>query len=119
MRPHLPQFLLVMPVQFLLVLVIGLPAVYILWLSLTETSYGVESRVVGHANNAIVLSDPYLWRALHNTCFLHQSLDYRPEWVDDARATRLQFTLDDQTKSSPDRAGGIPKSGERWITRTF
>jgi len=26
-------------------------------------------------------------------------LDYRPDWVDDAKAARLQIALDDQTKS--------------------
>ena len=39
------------------------------------------------------------YATLYNTYFRHQSLDYRPDWVDDARAARLQITLDDPTRS--------------------
>jgi ATP-binding cassette, subfamily B, bacterial len=39
------------------------------------------------------------YATLYNTYFRHQSLDYRPEWVDDTRAAQLQITLNDPTKS--------------------
>ena len=41
MRPGWPQALMVLPTQGLLVLVIGLPALWVFWLSLQETSFGV------------------------------------------------------------------------------
>ena len=39
------------------------------------------------------------YATLYNTYFRHQSLDYRPDWVDDARAARVQITLDESTRS--------------------
>ncbi len=36
---------------------------------------------------------------LYNTYFRHQSLDYRPEWVEDKKGARLQIKLDSETKS--------------------
>ena len=36
---------------------------------------------------------------LYNTYFRHQSLDYRPEWVEDNKGARLQIKLDSETKS--------------------
>jgi multiple sugar transport system permease protein len=56
-----------MPVQLLLVVVIAVPAAYILWLSLQETRYGQAPEFVGLRNYAFVLTDPYFWRALLNT----------------------------------------------------
>jgi len=35
------------------------------------------------------------YATLYNTYFRHQSLDYRPDWVDDTRAARLQISIDD------------------------
>jgi len=66
-RPGLGQALLVMPVQLLLVVIIAVPAVYVLWLSLQETSYGQAPEFVGLRNYAFVLTDAYFWRALLNT----------------------------------------------------
>lgn len=67
MRPGWPQALMVLPTQGLLVLVIGLPGLWVLWLSLQQTSYGIDPSFVGLANYAFVLTDPYFWRALLNT----------------------------------------------------
>ena len=39
------------------------------------------------------------YATLYNTYFRHQSLEYRPDWVDDQKAARLQITLDGQTKN--------------------
>jgi multiple sugar transport system permease protein len=61
------HLLMVAPVQLLLTMVIGLPAVYVFWLSLHETAFGQAPQYVGLANYAFVLTDPYFWRAFVNT----------------------------------------------------
>lgn len=58
---------MVLPTQALLVLVIGLPALWVFWLSLQETSFGVAPEFVGFANYGFVLGDTYFWRAFLNT----------------------------------------------------
>ncbi len=35
------------------------------------------------------------YATLYNTYFRHQSLDYRPDWVDDSNSARLQISIDD------------------------
>jgi multiple sugar transport system permease protein len=67
MRPGWPQALMVLPTQALLVLVIGLPALWVFWLSLQKTSFGVDPEFVGLANYVFVLGDGYFWRAFLNT----------------------------------------------------
>ncbi len=67
MRPGWPQALMVLPTQGLLVLVIGLPALWVFWLSLQQTSFGVAPEFVGLANYRFVLGDTYFWRAFLNT----------------------------------------------------
>jgi multiple sugar transport system permease protein len=61
------HLLMVAPVQLLLTLIIGLPAVYVFWLSLHETAFGQAPQFVGLANYVFVLTDPYFWRAFVNT----------------------------------------------------
>lgn len=58
---------MVAPVQALLGLVIFVPALYVLWLSLHKSSFGVAPSFVGLANYAEVLASAYFWRALRNT----------------------------------------------------
>jgi len=70
MRPGWPQALMVLPTQGLLVLVIGLPGLWVFWLALQKTTYGVDPTFVGLANYAFVLTDSYFWRALLNTFVL-------------------------------------------------
>ena len=67
MRPGFMQALMVAPVQSLLVAVLAIPALWIFWLSLTESSYGLEPTFVGWSNYAFVLTDTYFWRAFVNT----------------------------------------------------
>ncbi len=55
------------PVHLLIVGVIVIPAAYVVWLSLTSSSYGRAPSFVGLANFAAVLADPYFWHALGNT----------------------------------------------------
>ena len=67
MRPGWPQALMVLPTQGLLVLVIGLPSLWVFWLSLQQTAFGEAPVYVGWRNYAFVLTDPYFWRAFLNT----------------------------------------------------
>ena len=62
-----PAIWLISPVQLLIATVIFIPSLYVLWLSLTESSFGQQPVFVGIANYTRVLGDPYFWRALRNT----------------------------------------------------
>src|SRR5688500_3304342 len=55
------------PVHLLVLGVIVIPALYVVWLSLTTSTFGKAPTFVGLANYAHALSDPYFWRALRNT----------------------------------------------------
>lgn len=61
---------LLAPAHLLVLLVIGLPALWLLWLGFTESSFGRAPRFVGLANYAHILGDGYFWRALGNTAVL-------------------------------------------------
>ncbi|MCB1991929.1 MAG: sugar ABC transporter permease, partial [Geminicoccaceae bacterium] len=67
MPTRVAHAIMVAPVQLMLVLVIGLPSLWVLWLSLHMTSFGQAPVFVGLANYATVLADPYFWHALVNT----------------------------------------------------
>lgn len=67
MRPGWPQALMLMPTQGLLILVIGLPSLWVFWLSLQQTAFGEAPVYVGWRNYAFVLTDTYFWRAFLNT----------------------------------------------------
>ncbi|MEZ5864812.1 MAG: sugar ABC transporter permease [Geminicoccaceae bacterium] len=67
MPTRVAHAIMVAPVQILLILVIGLPSLWVLWLSLHTTSFGQAPVFVGLANYATVLADPYFWHALVNT----------------------------------------------------
>ncbi|SDH25770.1 carbohydrate ABC transporter permease [Bosea robiniae] len=58
---------LVTPVQLMIGGIIFVPALYVFWLSLNQSSFGQAATFVGLANYAKVLSDPYFWKALLNT----------------------------------------------------
>ena len=55
------------PVHLLVLGVIVIPALYVVWLSLTTSTFGKAPTFVGFANYAHALGDPYFWRALRNT----------------------------------------------------
>ena len=55
------------PVHLLVLGVIVVPAFYVIWLSVTSSTFGKAPTFVGLANYAHALSDPYFWRALRNT----------------------------------------------------
>ena len=61
---------LLVPAQSLLVLVLFLPALYVFWLSLTRSTYGMSPVWVGLSNYATVLADPYFWTATLNTAIV-------------------------------------------------
>lgn len=67
MPTRVAHAIMVAPVQLMLILVIGLPSLWVLWLSLHTTSFGQAPVFVGLANYATVLADPYFWHALVNT----------------------------------------------------
>lgn len=61
---------LLAPAHLLLLLAIVLPAAYVVWLSVSASSFGQAPVFVGLANYAHVLGDAYFWRALLNTVAL-------------------------------------------------
>ncbi len=61
------HYLMVSPVQLLVLLVIFVPSVWVIWLSLLEYSYGTEAKFVGLRNYIFIATDPTFWRAFLNT----------------------------------------------------
>lgn len=70
MKPQRRHWLMLLPAQSLLVLVLFVPSLYVFWLSLTRSTYGVSPVWVGFANYAAVLADPYFWTATLNTAIV-------------------------------------------------
>lgn len=70
MKPLARHWALLAPAQTLLVLVLFVPSLYVFWLSLTRSTYGVRPVWVGLANYSAVLSDPYFWTATLNTAIV-------------------------------------------------
>ena len=54
-----------------------------------------KGSIIEEGNHDGLLAQSGHYATLYNTYFRHQSLDYRPDWVDDARAARLQLKIDD------------------------
>jgi multiple sugar transport system permease protein len=63
-------------VHLLLLGVIGLPSLYVLWLSLNSSSYGTGMTFVGLANYATIFADGYFWRATLNTFIVVNAVVY-------------------------------------------
>ena len=55
------------PAFVLVAAAIALPALYVFYLSLNQSTYGVSPTFVGLDNYARILTDPYFWRAMGNT----------------------------------------------------
>ena len=66
-KPTLSAWLLLAPMHLLLAAVIAVPSLWVLWLSLNESSYGTGLSFVGLDNYAKIFADPYFWRAAWNT----------------------------------------------------
>jgi multiple sugar transport system permease protein len=58
------------PAHGLLLAAITLPSIYVLWLSLHQSSYGTELEWVGLENFRVLFADPQFWRATVNTLVL-------------------------------------------------
>ena len=54
-----------------------------------------KGAIIEEGNHEELLAQGGHYATLYNTYFRHQSLDYRPEWVDDTKAAKLQISIDD------------------------
>ena len=70
------HYLMVAPVQLLLLLVIGIPSLFVFWQGFTEFSYGQPAVFVGLSNYTRVLTDPAFWRAFTNTFIIVNAIVY-------------------------------------------
>lgn len=70
------HYLMVAPTQLLLLLLIGIPSLFVFWQGLTEFSYGQEAVFVGLDNYANVLTDRAFWRAFTNTFIIVNAVVY-------------------------------------------
>ncbi len=70
------HYLMVAPVQLLLLLIIGIPSLFVFWQGLTEFSYGQEAVFVGLDNYGNVLTDRAFWRAFTNTFIIVNAVVY-------------------------------------------
>ncbi|WP_137177398.1 carbohydrate ABC transporter permease [Roseomonas sp. AR75] len=61
---------LLAPAPALVFVVLLIPALYLVWLSLHVSSFGLQPRFVGLENYARILADGYFWRALWNTALI-------------------------------------------------
>jgi len=66
-RLRLTHYLMIAPVQLMLIGVIFIPALYLIWLSLTDYTYGVDPNFVGLDNYIFIFTDPVFWRSVVNT----------------------------------------------------
>jgi multiple sugar transport system permease protein len=64
------RLLLIAPAHALIAAVILLPALYLVWLSFQQSSFGIQASFVGLANYAKILADGYFWRAMANTAIV-------------------------------------------------
>lgn len=74
--PDRGAFLLAAPAHLLLAITITLPALYILWLSLNDSTFGTQLTFVGLSNYFEVFSDPSFWNAARNTFFVVNGIVY-------------------------------------------
>jgi multiple sugar transport system permease protein len=58
---------MLIPAHLILFLIIGLPSLYVSWLSLNESSWGTTLNFVGFANYITITKDPYFWKSVLNT----------------------------------------------------
>jgi len=65
--PHGITLGLIAPAQLLVWGMLVIPGLYVLWLSLQQSTFGMSPQFVGWDNYRHVLADTYFWRALRNT----------------------------------------------------
>ena len=73
---RLVHYLMLAPVQGLLLAFIFLPSLYVLWLSFNESTYGADTTWVGLQNYAYILGDRIFWRAAWNTFIVVNAVVY-------------------------------------------
>ena len=66
-RLGLFHLMLLTPAQALATLMLGGPALYVIWLSFMASNYGLNPQFIGLANYLTVLTDHYFWSAAWNT----------------------------------------------------
>lgn len=74
--PDRGAFLLAAPAHLLLAITITIPAIYILWLSLNDSTFGTQLTFVGLSNYFDVFADPSFWSAARNTFFVVNGIVY-------------------------------------------
>lgn len=67
---------MVSPALLLLAAVLAVPALYVGWLSLAQSTYGQDPHFVGLANYTNILNDPIFWRAFWNTVVVVNAVVY-------------------------------------------
>ena len=70
MKTERRHWAMLLPAQSLLLMCLFLPSLYVLWLSLTRSTYGTRAVYVGLSNYVSVLTDPYFWTAALNTAIV-------------------------------------------------
>ena len=75
-RPNLTAWFYLSPLHILLLAILTIPSLYVLWLSLNQSSYGTDLTWVGFENYRAVFTDTYFWRAALNTFFVVNGVVY-------------------------------------------
>lgn len=75
-RPNLSTWFYLSPLHMLLLAILTIPSLYVLWLSLNQSSYGTSLTWVGLENYRAVFTDTYFWRAALNTFFVVNGVVY-------------------------------------------
>jgi multiple sugar transport system permease protein len=76
MKSRVLPYLLVSPVQALLIGVIALPSAYVLFLSFTQSSFGQQPVYIGLKNYGTVLASRHFWMAFVNTVVVVNAVVY-------------------------------------------
>ena len=101
-KPDRFALILLAPVHLLLLGVIGLPSLYVLWLSLNASSYGTGMTFVGLANYATIFADGYFgarrstpssWSTLSSTCEIILGLGLAALFVRGVPFPKLMFAI--------------------------
>lgn len=82
---------MVAPVLALLLVLIGIPSIYVAWMSLTESSFGTDTTFVGLDNYRQIFSDRIFWRAALNTFIIVNVVVYAELFLALLIAVALNF----------------------------
>ncbi len=76
MKIRWPHYLMIAPVQSMLVVIILAPTAYVGWLSFNQSTFGLDTSFVGWQNYAFIVTDPQFWRAFLNTFIVVNAVVY-------------------------------------------